>query len=121
MTDPNEFARRYVRLWHEPDPVVRREGIAAMFAPDARHFTPWQVVCGHEELEARIGGAYERWVAPGEYLFRAAPHADGHHGTVRFGWEMVERASGAVVSVGFDFVVFTEDGLIRSDHQFLDF
>jgi hypothetical protein len=33
---------------------------------------------------------------------------------------MVNLATDAAVSVGFDFLVLDENGLIRTDHQFVD-
>jgi SnoaL-like domain len=120
MTDLNEFARRYIAVWNEPDPKLRRLAIAELFAPDAVHYTPSQEVRGHAELEARITTAYEKWVDPGVYLFRSVPKANGHHNAVRFNWEMVTVATGKVDSIGFDFIVLDDDGRIRSDHQFVD-
>lgn len=120
MSDLNEFAERYIAVWNEPNAELRRKGIAELFAPDVAHYTPSQEVHGHAQLEVRIGTAYEQWVAPGEFVFRAVPGANGHHNAVRFNWEMVNVASGVAVSVGFDFIVLGTDGLIKSDHQFVD-
>ncbi|MFC7640774.1 hypothetical protein ACFQX6_07005 [Streptosporangium lutulentum] len=85
-----------------------------------RSLHPSHEVHGHTELEERIATAYEQWVKPGIHVFRAVPNANGHHNAVRFNWEMVIRASGAVDSVGFDFIVLNGEGLIKSDHQFID-
>ncbi|WP_214412930.1 nuclear transport factor 2 family protein [Sphaerisporangium fuscum] len=120
MSDLNEFARRYIAMWNEPDAESRRKVIGELFAPGAAHYTPTREVHGHEEMEARVAAAYDQWVRPGEYVFRPVPNADGHHNAVRFNWEMVKAASGEVVSVGFDFIVLDDDGLIVSDHQFID-
>jgi hypothetical protein len=120
MNDLNEYARRYIALWNQPDPTLRRTAIAELFAPDAAHYTPSQEVHGLAELEVRITTAYEKWVEPGVYAFRAVPNANGHHNAVRFNWEMVTLASGEVDSVGFDFIVLDDSGLIKSDHQFID-
>ncbi|HEU4945752.1 MAG TPA: nuclear transport factor 2 family protein [Kribbella sp.] len=120
MIDPNDFARRYIAVWNEPDAAARRQAIAELFAPDAAHYTPSREVHGHAELEVRITTAFEQWVEPGVHAFRAVPNASGHHNGVRFNWQMVTSASGEVNSVGFDFVVLTDDGLIKSDHQFID-
>jgi hypothetical protein len=120
MSDLNLFAQRYIAVWNEPDPELRRKAIAELFAVDAVHLTPSQEVRGHEELEVRIGTAYEKWVKPGGHVFRAAPNANGHHDAVRFNWHMVHLASDTVVSVGFDFIILDQDGLIVSDHQFVD-
>ncbi|MGW5365834.1 nuclear transport factor 2 family protein [Actinopolymorpha pittospori] len=120
MSDLNDLARRYIELWNEPDAERRRHAISDLFAPDAAHYTPTREFHGHTELEARVTTAHEQWVEPGEYVFRSVPNANGHHDTVRFNWEMVRLDSGKVESVGFDFLVLDENGLIRSDHQFLD-
>lgn len=120
MKDPNDFARRYIAMWNEPDAELRRRAIAELFAPDSVHYTPTQEARGHAQLEARVTAAYQKWVEPGMYAFRAAPNANGHHNAVRFNWEMVALPSGEVVSVGFDFIVLDQEGLIRSDHQFVD-
>jgi hypothetical protein len=120
MSDPNDFAHRYIALWNEPDAGQRRKAIIELFAPDAAHYTPSHEVHGHAELEARITTAYEKWVKPGVYVFRAVPNANGHHDAVRFNWEMVARDSDTVESVGFDFIILDESGLILSDHQFID-
>ena len=120
MNDLNDLARRYVAVWNEPDAAVRRDMIAKLFASDAAHYTPSLEVHGHAELEVRITTSYDTWVAPGTYVFRAVENANGHHGAVRFTWEMVRTASGEVDSVGFDFLTLGEDGRIRTDHQFID-
>jgi hypothetical protein len=120
MSDLNGFARRYIAMWNEPDAELSRKAITELFAPDAAHYTPSREVHGHTELEERIATAYEQWVKPGIHVFRAVPNANGHHNAVRFNWEMVIRASGAVDSVGFDFIVLNGEGLIKSDHQFID-
>ncbi|MEU1367990.1 nuclear transport factor 2 family protein [Streptomyces sp. NPDC005803] len=116
----NTLARRYIALWNEPDPVVRHALVDELFAPDCAHFTPSREVRGRAAMVARVADAHDRWVAPGSHRFRAVPDADGHHGTVRFHWEMVEVATGTAVSVGFDFLVLDAAGLIAGDHQFID-
>lgn len=120
MSDLNEFARRYIAFWNEPDPELRRKAIEELFTPDMVHYTPSMEAHGHEEMAARVTLSHDKWVKPGEYVFRAVPNANGHHGAVRFNWEMVNLATDAAVSVGFDFLVLDENGLIRTDHQFVD-
>lgn len=116
----NDLAARYIEVWNEPDAGARRTAIAELFAADAEHYTPTREVRGRAELAERIGGAYQQWVEPGAHFFRSAGDATGHHSAVRFHWEMVVRATGEVVSVGFDFLLLDDDGRIRSDHQFVD-
>ncbi|WP_329206391.1 nuclear transport factor 2 family protein [Streptomyces sp. NBC_00683] len=118
--DFSEFARRYVAMWNEPDAALRHATVDALFASGGSHYTPTREFHGHHALRSRVTEGYEQWVEPGTHVFRLVPGADGHHGTVRFNWEMVETGSGRTAAVGFDFVVLDEDGLIISDHQFVD-
>jgi hypothetical protein len=120
MSDLNDLACRYVEMWNEPDPELRGKSIAELFTPDVAHYTPFQEVRGRAEMATRVAISYEKWVRPGTHIFRAVPNATGHHNAVRFNWEMVDVASGAVRNVGFDFVLLDQDGLISSDHQFID-
>ncbi|MDX3225997.1 nuclear transport factor 2 family protein [Streptomyces sp. ME19-01-6] len=120
MSDLNEFATRYIALWNEPDPHARRKAITELFAPETAHYTPTQEVHGHAAMEERVTIAYEKWVKPGLFAFRAVPNASGHHDAVRFNWEMYTVATGEMDSRGFDFITLDEHGLIRTDHQFVD-
>ncbi|MER7727706.1 nuclear transport factor 2 family protein [Streptomyces sp. NPDC096323] len=116
----NALARRYIAMWNEPDQALRRALVDELFAPGCVHFTPSREVRGRADMVARVTAAHAEWVAPGTHFFRAVPNADGHHGTVRFNWEMAKAATGATVSVGFDFLVLDAAGLIVSDHQYID-
>ncbi|MFJ8825493.1 nuclear transport factor 2 family protein [Streptomyces sp. NPDC102467] len=121
MTDNlNEFATRYIAMWNEPDPGLRSKAIEELFAPEARHYTPAQEVRGRAEMEERVGTAYEKWVKPGKFAFRAVPNATGHHRSVRFNWEMHSVVTGAADSVGFDFITLNEFGQILTDYQYVD-
>jgi len=104
MTKPNELVDRYVAVWNEPDADRRRQGIAALWAVDGAHFTSSLEARGYQALEARVAGAYEKWVKAEGFVFRSANNAEDHHNGVRF----------------FDFLVLGDDGRIRLDYQFLD-
>lgn len=120
MTDLNELADRYIALWNEPDPELRRAVVESLFASDLDHYTPSLEAHGHDGMVDRVTLSHDRWVKTGEHVFRAVSNADGHHGTVRFNWHMVHVPTDAVVSVGFDFLTLDENGRIRTDHQFID-
>ena len=120
MIKPAELVDRYVAVWNEPDAALRRESIAALWAQDGAHFTPTLEACGYEALDARVTGAYEKWVKAGGFVFRSSGTAEAHHNGVWFNWEMVSAAGGAAAAVGFDFLVLGDDGRIRLDYQFLD-
>jgi hypothetical protein len=120
MTKVTELIDRYVAVWNEPDAEKRRRGIAALWAEDGVHFTPSLEARGYKALEARVTGAYEKWVKEGGFVFKSSGNAETHHDGVRFNWEMVPTAGGAPAAVGFDFLVLGDDGRIRLDYQFLD-
>lgn len=115
-----ELVDRYVAVWNEPDAEHRRKGIEQLWAEDGVHFTPSLEARGYKALEARVAGAYEKWVKEGGFVFRSAKNVETHHDGVRFNWEMVPAAGGPVAAVGFDFLVLGDDGRIRLDYQFLD-
>jgi len=120
MIKPAELVDRYVAVWNEPDAALRRESIAALWAQDGAHFTPTLEARGYQALEARVAGAHEKWVKAGGFVFRSSGTAEAHHSAVRFNWEMVPAAGGAVAAAGSDFLVLSDDGRIRLDYQFLD-
>jgi uncharacterized protein len=120
MLDPSEFTDRYVSLWNEPDPATRRKLIAELWAPDGANFTATSEYHGYRELEVRTTDAYEKFVGSGVYRFRSRQNAVGHHGVVRFNWEMINAEDGTVTSVGLEVFSLDDDGRILSDHQFIE-
>jgi hypothetical protein len=119
MNDLNALASRYIEMWNEPDAGKRRAIVRELFAPGAVHYTPTREFHGLERMDVRVAEGYEQFVKPGVNIFRPVAGADGHHGAVRFQWEMVEVATGRVTGRGSDFLLMGEDGRILSDHQFV--
>jgi len=119
MHDLDLLIERYVAQWHEADAAVRRRRIEELWTPGAANFTKSFEVRGHDALEARVRGSYEKWIRDGGCIFRPR-HADRHHGAVRFVWDMAARGDGKVVSVGVEFLLLADDGRIREDYQFID-
>jgi hypothetical protein len=76
MTKIAELVDRYVAVWNEPDAALRREGIAALWADDGAHFTPSLEARGYQALEARVAGAYEKWVKAEGFVFRSANNVE---------------------------------------------
>ena len=84
----DEMADRYRGLWNEPDADRRRRTIAELWTQDGRHFVqpPQDIRAiaaqpgigltailearGHDEIEARVASAYERWVGCEGLSFR---------------------------------------------------
>ena len=120
MSELKKLADRYIAVWNEPDANRRSSSIAELWTEDGAHFTKVHNARGYEALEARVAGAYEKWVQLGSFVFKSANNPEGHHNGVRFNWHMVRTDTGQVASVGFDFLVLDEDGRIRVDYQFLD-
>ena len=135
ISDLDNIVDRYVAVWNEPDADRRRRAVAELWTEDAVHFLqpPNEVreaaaaldvtavfqARGHRELEARVGRAYEQFVAPGEHSFRSQGTDTRLGDVVKFRWEMVST-SGAVASVGLEFLVIDADGRIRLDYQFIE-
>jgi SnoaL-like domain len=122
MTDQDNMANfvgRYVDIWNEPDPQLRRKAIEDLWAPDGANYTDSIAAVGHDALEARVTRAYEAYVGTGEYRFRLAKAPAGHHNAVKIDWEMVRMAQGVVASAGVELLILDDDGRIASDHQFI--
>jgi hypothetical protein len=136
MHDTQELVDRYVAMWNEPDAERRRQAISELWASDAVHkLEPPQEtretaatlrvnavfeVRGHGALEERVTRAYEEFIEPGEFAFRAGGRAARVGDVVKLGWEMVKNDGGDVAAVGIDFLVLDADGRIRRDYQFIE-
>jgi hypothetical protein len=118
--DPAEIVNRYIALWHEPDPARRRAAVAAFWRPDGACLSASIEARGYEELEARVARAHQRWVVDEGCLFRARGEVAGHHGAVKFAWEMVPREGGEVISLGRDFFLVDDDGRVHVVYQFVE-
>lgn len=134
--DADELVQLYVAVWTEPDPAARRKAIERLWIEDGAQVlqppveirdaaaalgfaNPTLEVHGYDEIEARVARAYEDFVAPGEYTFRASGPAVRLHDVVKFHWEMVPVGGGEAVGGGVDVFVL-DDGRVRTDYQFPD-
>jgi hypothetical protein len=79
MTETADIIDRYVAVWNEPDPAVRRTAIATIWAPGGVEFleagTQYR---GHQELAERVTRAYEAFVASGKYDVTSGGDAARH-------------------------------------------
>ena len=119
MIDLTDLMERYVAIWNEPDATRRRAQIETLWVPDGGHFTKTRDVRGYPALEARVGEAYEKFVADGSRIFRPWGEPDGHHDTVRLHWCMMPTDGGPTAALGFDFLVLAPDGRIQTDYQYV--
>lgn len=110
---------RYTAIWNEPNAAARCATVAALWAPEGATLHRLIEARGYKALEARVAGAYEKWVRDKGYVFRPRGNAVANHDMVRFNWEMGPPAGGEVVSVGLEYCVLEKDGRIRCAYQFI--
>jgi hypothetical protein len=123
MTEPMTYPMdldlivdRYLAVWSEPDPELRRRAIAGLWAPDGTEFVEGVQFRGHQELDARITRAYQAFVASGQYTAAFAGDATAHHDIATFTIQLIAR-NGEVAWAARVFLVLGEDGLIREDYH----
>ncbi len=107
---------RYVALWNEHDPALRRAAVEALWAPDGQMVNRVRRYEGHAAVEEGVTRSYEAFVARG-YRFEADAWR-AHHDALLFLWVMRD-ARGALDSRGTNFIQLA-DGRIVLDHQFAD-
>ena len=117
-TETDTFVTHYASVWNESDPARRRELVAELWAEDAVQYTDTKEHHGHEALDVRVAGAYEQFVAPGEFVFVAAGDTLAHHDAITFTTHMVPVAGGDPVWAGLIVLLLGGDGRIVRDYQF---
>jgi hypothetical protein len=117
-TEPmtSAIAERYLAVWSEPDSASRRAAIAGLWAPDGAEFVEGTQFRGHEELQSRIAGAYQEFVASGRYAVTAAGDVACHDDIVAFTIQLT-APGGEVAWAARVFLLLGADGLIREDCQ----
>jgi hypothetical protein len=71
---------------------------------------------GHDGLDARVRGAYEQFVAGGDYAVTSGGDVAGHGDIVMFTVQLT-TSDGEVAWVARVFLLLGADGLIREDYQ----
>jgi hypothetical protein len=139
MKNLKTLSDRYLSLWNEPDLGVRRKLIRELWAPDGaqvlvdppqeirhaavrlRFSTPTLEVHGYDALEARVTTAYEMFVEPGEFVFRARGNSTHLlRNVVTVDWAMVSADDGAHAGGGVEVLDLDDEGRIRTDYQFIE-
>jgi hypothetical protein len=110
-----QLAERYLAVWNETDPAVRRKLIDEVWAEDGRYTDPLAAVAGRDAIDALIGAAQAQF--PG-LEFTLGP-VDAHHDIARFTWNLGPAGAEPVV-IGFDVLAATPDGRIGAVYGFLD-
>jgi hypothetical protein len=75
---------------------------------------------GHDELEIRVRTAYEEFIAPGKFTFRARDNAERLADVIKFNWEMISTDGDEVAAVGLEIFFLGADGRIKADYQFIE-
>ena len=132
-----DFTRRWFELWTDADPLTRSRRVAELWATNGAQVlvdppkamrdaatelafpVPFLEMRGHDELDRRVTRAYELFIEPGEYTFKATDNGAIllAPGLVGLAWEMVAVADGTVAGSGYDVLVLDDDGRILLDHQ----
>lgn len=114
--DFTAVAERYIATWNETDPAARRALIEAAYTPDAIYVDPMGRADGHDGIDATVAAVQAQF--PG-LVFTLGGPVDGHHRLARFQWHLGAEDAEPLV-IGFDVVVFAEDGRINEVAGFLD-
>ncbi|MGW1995294.1 nuclear transport factor 2 family protein [Embleya sp. NPDC001921] len=116
MSEIHRSVERYLAVWNETDPSIRRAAIEQVFAADIVYVDPLASIAGHDQLDALVAGVQDRF--PG-FTFRLLGTPDAHHDIVRFTWELGPAGVDAPV-IGFDVAVLDGDNRFKSVSGFLD-
>jgi hypothetical protein len=111
-----EIAARYMAAWNEPDSGSRHAAITGLWTPDGTEFVEGAQFRGHEELGARITGAYQEFVASGRYTVTAASDVIRHDDIVTFTIQLT-TPDGETAWAARVFLLLDADGLIQEDYQ----
>jgi len=116
MTDAQQIADRYIALWNEPDPAVRRELLARDWTADARYADPMMAGSGATEIDALISGVHQQFP---NFSFKLIGKPDAHGENIRFSWSLGPGDFVDAPIEGTDFAV-VKDGRIQTITGFLD-
>jgi hypothetical protein len=117
--DLDDFAKRYMATWNEPDSERRREAVVELWAPDGAVVNARREYRGLNAVHEAVSRSYEGFISRG-YLYRPLRRAMTHHHAVRFDWEMVTSAGDEPVSIGVNFLLLDDERRISLDYQFVD-
>jgi hypothetical protein len=112
----DDVADRYLAVWSEADPELRRRAVADLWAEDGVEFVESTQFRGHEELDARITEAYDAFVGSGRFIVGSANDVFGHHDAVTFTVQLATE-DGEVAWAARVFLLLDENARIRADYQ----
>jgi hypothetical protein len=112
----NDIVTRYLQMWNETDPAVRRTLVDELFAFDAAYIDPLAEAHGRDAIDSTIGAVQAQFAG---WVFTPVGSVDAHHSQVRFGWGLGPSGEEPLI-VGFDVAVADEGGQITTVLGFLD-
>jgi hypothetical protein len=115
-TELEAITSRYLAVWSEPDAVVRRQLLTAIWPSDGVEFVDGAQFRGYDELEARITEAYEQFVGSGKYTVANANDATTHDDIVTFTIQLIST-DGDLAWAARVFLIVDADGQVKEDYQ----
>ncbi|HEY1705825.1 MAG TPA: nuclear transport factor 2 family protein [Trebonia sp.] len=112
----SDITRDYVAVWNDPDPAARRAAVRKLWAPDGVEFLDGVQYRGHDELEARVGRAYDAFVGSGKYAITASDDVSVHGDLVAFTVHLT-KPDGEADWTARVFLLLGPDGQIREDYH----
>jgi hypothetical protein len=121
MTETTEAAARtitdrYLAVWSEPDAQSRRAAIGGLWEPDGVEYVEGVQFRGHEELDGRIGRAYDEFVGSRKFKVTMADGVSRHDDVIACTVQLA-TGEGDVAWAARVFLFLGETGRIREDYQ----
>ena len=116
-SDPNDLVERYVAMWNQPDPIIRRAQIAQLWSQKGMLIRETSVSVGHAAIAVAAAKMFDTNVGNG-LVASSANNTHAHHGLVRFRWKLASSENGLASAAWSNLLVLDEEGRIRFDYQF---
>ena len=111
-----DITRRYLAVWNEPDLPARRGAVESLWAPDGAEFVHETQFRGYDELDARVGRAYDAFVGSGKYTVTGGDDVTVHDDIVTFTAHLTEPDGETAWSARI-FLLVGPDGQILEDYH----
>ena len=115
--ETSDLVDRYLAMWNEPEPIIRRRQIAELWAHDGLLIRDTSVSEGPVAIEAETTKMHNAHVANG-LVPSSAKNTHAHHNLVKLKWKATGSRDGAVSAAWSDLLILDENGRIRCDYQF---
>lgn len=106
MSDIQRLIDDHLAAYADPDRQRRSDAVQRLWAEDAQLIDPPLAARGHAQIVEQTDQLLSQF--PG-HRFRRSSGIDLHHGTARYGWQLL-APSGQVVLEGIDIAQLGDDG-----------